>query len=120
MPSLAANKLDAPQLVADINPGSGSAIVGGLTAINGKLYFAANNGVGSHELWQYDGQNPPQLVADINPGNNNDTSIPQAPTAYQGKLYFSAGNISNGTELWEYDGINAPQVIDINPDRSSS
>src|SRR5690606_11057598 len=41
------------ELVADIQPGSGSSQPGQLAALAGKLYFSANDGVLGHELWQY-------------------------------------------------------------------
>ena len=42
-------------MVKDINPGSGNSAPLSLTNVNGKLYFAANDGADGDELWKSDG-----------------------------------------------------------------
>lgn len=43
---------DVFMLVADINPGSGSADPSGLTQLNNQLFFAATDGLSGVELWR--------------------------------------------------------------------
>jgi ELWxxDGT repeat protein len=120
---------------ADIVPGGqySSSNPGGLASYNGKLYFAANDGVHGNELWSFDGTNPPTMVAEINPTGdpgNGDTflmdSSPEHLTVFGGKLYFSAidgtGPGDHGRELWQYDSTTdkATLVADIYPGQYGS
>lgn len=92
----------AAELVADIQPGSGSSQPGQLAALAGKLYFSANDGVLGNELWEYDpNSNEATLVADINSGSGS--SSPSYLTEFEGKLYFNARDEINPHQLWEFD-----------------
>ena len=56
-------------MVKDINPGPGSSYIYGITAVNGILYFRADDGVHGAELWRSDGTaRGTRMVKDINPG----------------------------------------------------
>jgi len=123
-------------LVADINPqvyylGYGSD-PGDLTAVNGILYFSAEDGGDAgRELWRSDGSAAgTALVKDVYPGSGVDpntgfvvpnASNPGGLTAVNGLLFFSAG-ADSGTELWQSDGTAAGTVLvaDINPGSASS
>jgi LPXTG-site transpeptidase (sortase) family protein len=92
-----------------VNPGE-------LTAMDGVLYFYANDGVHGYEIWSYDPSsgNPPAILADIAPGS--DHSFPRNFMAMDGVLYFSADDGVHGTELWAYDpssGNPPAMVMDI-------
>jgi len=41
-------------MISDINPGSSNSLPGGLTEVNGTLYFTASDGIHGKELWAYD------------------------------------------------------------------
>ena len=98
---------------------------GGLTALDGKLYFAGDSGTDGAELWAYDPNQSPESVtqlADIGPGSED--SEPSGFTALDGMLYFSAADSVHGRELWRYDP-SSPQsgailVADINPTSDGS
>jgi len=114
-------------LVADINPGSVSfgllsSLPEFLTVFNNVLYFRANDGVHSNELWKYDGTIA-SLVADIYPGSDNSGSFGSFPagfSVFENALYFQALDSVNGIELWQYDGTTASLVADIYPGSGSS
>lgn len=106
-----------PSLLFNINPGAASSqpgLIGANTAIlNGKFYFAANDGTHGVELFEYDGTNPPSLVADISSGAFNGS--PRNFHVYNGKVYFSSATDFGGFELCIYEGVNAIVIIDVNP-----
>ena len=109
-------------LVADIHPASGtnhSSFPNGLTAVNGALYFMANDGANGYELWQHDGVNT-ILLSNINPGGSGSSSYPKYFTEFQGKVYFQAFHQSYGYELWVTDGTNVSLAGDLNPGSASS
>jgi ELWxxDGT repeat protein len=98
------------QLVKDILPGDNNYYytddpIENFTIFNGKLYFAAEDGVHGKELWVTDGTTAgTQLVADINPGIN--ASYPANFTVVGNELLFTASNGTTGTELFKltFDG----------------
>src|SRR4030095_3682712 len=58
-----------PQLLADINIGSGSSSPESLTVVNNVAYFAANDGTHGPELWRSDGTPAgTKILKDIVPG----------------------------------------------------
>jgi len=117
---------DNPCLLADLNPGGGGSAPGGFAAMEGKLYFNADDGTQGYELWRYDpgtaavdvdgdgylacdtGDNP-CLLADLYTGGS---SSPEYFTALNGKLYFQADNGTHGRELWRYDSGTAAVDVD--------
>lgn len=110
-----------PYLVKDIWPGSSGSIPNNFVAMNGLLFFTADDGVAGTELWKSDGTTAGTvLVRDVNPGPSG--SFPNRLTNCNGVLYFSANDGVNGTELWKSDGTAAgtTMVEDITPGPSGS
>lgn len=100
-------------MIKDILPGpSGSIAHGSLNipaAMNGVLYFAANDSVHGLEIWKSDGTEAgTMLVKDINPGTGG--SLPFNYTQVNGTMYFTASD-GNGNELWKTDGTSAGTVM---------
>src|SRR5262249_7365029 len=112
-------------LVKDIFPGThreygygnwrdvpNSSFPSSLTAVNGTLFFSADDGANDTELWRSDGTAAGTvLVKDIFPGGrpfwNHFGSNPGNLSHVNGTLYFSANDGTNGTELWRSDGTAA-------------
>ncbi|HVV37874.1 MAG TPA: ELWxxDGT repeat protein [Acidimicrobiales bacterium] len=96
-------------LVKDINPGSASSVYAGgewPVAFNGKLYFAADDGVHGRELWVSDGTSDgTTMVKDIDPGASS--SGPAIMQVAAGTIWFHADDGSVGAELWKSDGSTA-------------
>jgi ELWxxDGT repeat protein len=95
-------------LVKDINPGSKGAFSHLLTdsviAVNGTLFFSANDGVHGVEIWKSDGtETGTVMVKDIRHGKKD--SGPAQFTHVNGILFFVAGDGTNG--LWKSDGTEA-------------
>ncbi len=114
-------------MVKDINPGWASSGPGWafpgafLTSLDGKVYFAANDGVLGREMWATDGTSVgTALVADVNPGFGS--SNPGPPAVVAGAIYFQAYEPVLGAELWRSDGTpgGSSRVIDLNPGAYSS
>jgi ELWxxDGT repeat protein len=96
---------------------------GGLTAFNGRLFFAAGDPGHGFELWASDGSVAgTTLVHDINPGPAGSMLSPTALTVAGQRLYFAAIEPQHGVELWESDGTPAGTrlVQDIQPGPASS
>jgi ELWxxDGT repeat protein len=106
-------------MIKDINPGSTSAVRGpgfapDLTAVNGTLFFVANDGPSGPELWKTDGTVAGTvLVKDITPGNPGSGTFdePIRLTSVNGTLFFAANDLTTGTELWKSDGTTAGTVL---------
>ena len=101
-------------VIDTINPGAGSS--GAMdssesAALDGWLYFAANDFVFGEELWHTNGA-VTELVKDIRDGGD---SRPDYLTAFGDLIYFTAYDESNGVELWRTDGTAAGTeiVLDI-------
>src|SRR4051794_37537409 len=101
-------------MIRDIRPGRGSG-PDGLTAVNGALYFSADDGVHGRELWRSDGTAAgTRLVRDIRPGA--DPGATSWLTDVGGVLYFSADDGVHGRELWRSDRATGTTMVrDINP-----
>ena len=106
---------EGTEMVKDFEPAT-NLNVELLTALNGTLYFSADDGTFGLELWRSDGtESGTYMVRDINPealeGYNPDKpenatggASPHNLTAFGGVLYFSAYDGTNGHELWRSDG----------------
>lgn len=104
---------DGTMLVEDILPNGNygfarSSDPTSLTAVDGILFFTANDGVHGRELWKSNGT--PEgtlLVADVRPGSPYGyprSSDPRYLEAVDGVLYFTAVDNQHGRELWKSDG----------------
>jgi len=92
--------------VTEIRPGAAGSNPVDLVALDGRVYFSANDGSNGEELWVSDGTGPgTTMIADLNPGAEG--SAPRGMTAFNGQLLFSANDGSTGRELWLHDP-NAP------------
>ncbi|HYH45874.1 MAG TPA: hypothetical protein VEG34_09315, partial [Thermoanaerobaculia bacterium] len=77
----------------------------GLTALGGKLVFAADDGVHGRELWETDGTAAgTRMILDLIPGRRSGLPGRALPAAAGGKLYFAGNEGTHGTELWVSDG----------------
>src|SRR5580765_1197602 len=85
----------------------GSAAPDELTALNGVLYFVANDSVHGNELWRSDGTvTGTTLVSDIFPGSFS--ANPTHLTNVNGVLYFvSYADTQGGYAIWRSDGTTA-------------
>ena len=111
-------------LVKDIRPGSEGAISewpDRAVAIDGALYFIADDGARGAELWVSDGTAAGTvLVHDVYPGPGGSMSNLRwdpAIAGLAGAPLFTADDGVHGVELWASDGsaAGAHMVLDINP-----
>jgi ELWxxDGT repeat protein len=56
--------VNAPKMVADINPGSKSSLIADFIILNDKLHFRANNDANGLEMWVYDGSGFINVITD--------------------------------------------------------
>lgn len=95
--------------VKDIRPGSLGSNPNGLIALNGEVYFSANNGVHGNELWRSNGTAAGTLlVKDIYAGSLG--SDPAYLVDGHGVLMFSANDGITGRDLWKSNGTAAGTV----------
>jgi ELWxxDGT repeat protein len=87
-----------------------------LVVFDGKLYFAADDGVHGRELWSYDGATA-RMVADIWPGPIG--SEVASMTIYRDGLYFQANDGSTGSELTELRGEGLFRLEAVVPEPAS-
>ena len=124
---------EGTQLLLDINPGSSnygyaySSYPGGLTELDGKLYFSASTEENGRELWVSDGTTEgTQLVADIDPRNFDYGyrygSYADNLTVVGDELFFSADDGENGRELFKltFDDISDPVNIIVGTNGSDN
>jgi ELWxxDGT repeat protein len=95
------------------------------TALGGKVYFSASDGISGRELWVTDGTAAgTALVYDFNPGGGQGLTTAAAYAAINvvnGKLLVAATTPSQGAEWWVSDGTAAGTSIvkDVYPGASS-
>ena len=106
-------------MVKNINPG-GDSYPYELTVLGSTLYFIADDGTNSRELWKSDGTEAGTvMVKDI---NTTGESYLSELTVLGSTLYFKADDGTNDNELWKSDGTEAGTVMvkDINPTGSAN
>jgi ELWxxDGT repeat protein len=94
-------------VVTDICPGAGSAFPHfpptPSVALNGSVYFVANDCVHGPQLWRSDGTTAgTAMLTGTAPGP--DITVYGDPTAAQGRVWFQAHTMDSGRELWSSDG----------------
>lgn len=109
-------------LVDDANPGAAAAVLPqqadhadtAMTVANGRLYFAADDGVAGFELWSTDGtESGTTMVADVNPGATG--AYPFNLTRFNDMLLFVADDGVHGSELWKLELPPEPTVTPTAP-----
>ena len=87
----------SPNLVTDINPGTGNSSPNNLFVFDGNVYFGADDSTGSlsggtdvgRELYRYNGTTmATEYITDIRPGSSG--SSPFNFFVFEGNLYFTA------------------------------
>ena len=105
-------------LLVDIMPGILGSNPYGISALNGSLYFSADNGIDGSEPYKSDGTpEGTQQLANINPAGS---SSPSSFTYFENAIFFSA-NLSFDYELFMED-LNTGSVTlvkNINPTGAS-
>jgi ELWxxDGT repeat protein len=113
-------------MVRDIRPGGGNGLASppGFTALgDGRVVFAANDGINGLELWITDGTaGGTSLLKDINPGVGSGIGPANLRSLPDGRVVFSADDGTSGNELWVTDGTAAGTklVHNINPGTGSN
>ena len=108
-------------VVRDIQPGPGGSLPSELVAVEGVLYFAADDGRFGRELWRSDGTPwGTWLVRDIEPGPAG--SNPEELTGEEEWVFFSAFTSAHGREVWYSNGRpwDTKQLMDIAPGPASA
>lgn len=110
------------RLIKDIRPGPEGSAPGALAVLNGRVFFAADNGGGmGRELWVTDGTAlGTRLLKDLERGPGS--SSPEGLTSLQGALFFSAQTAGRGRELWVSNGtvLGTVPLPELNPGPASS
>lgn len=89
--------------VKDLRSGPEGSAPGAFAAMNGRVYFAADEGSLGRELWRSNGTaKGTTLVRDLAPGAGG--SSPQGLAHISGVLFFSADTAGRGREPWMSDG----------------
>ncbi|MHA7629548.1 ELWxxDGT repeat protein [Corallococcus sp. M7] len=111
------------RLVKDVRQGPLGSLPSGLTVLDGRLYFSADDGVHGRELWSSNGTaQGTVLVQDVEPGPEGST--PTSFAVVDGWLFFSATTAGRGREGWYSNGEPgrvdpmrdiAPAGLDANP-----
>jgi ELWxxDGT repeat protein len=118
--------------VKDIRPGPVGAFPGDqysggpLIVVNGRLVFAADDGVHGEELWVSNGTaTGTKLLKDIDPGSASSLPVygPGSWAVVGNKAFFTANDGSGtGGQLWATDGTpgGTYKVTDVNPTQPTS
>ena len=86
-------------IVKNINPLADSS-PSNLTIVNGRLYFAADDGANGRELWRSNGTSAGTfMVKNIHPSAGTGSS-PSSLINVKDTLFFAASDGSHGRELW--------------------
>ena len=102
-------------LVKDINPNNDGTPSGGsnpnqITAVNGRLFFSATDGLDGQELWTSLGKaSSTVMVKDINLATA--ASHPTQFVGVGGSTFFTANDGSHGQELFKTDGTTAGTTL---------
>jgi ELWxxDGT repeat protein len=96
-------------MIKDINPGTASSNIIGVTISGGKIFFSAKNELGLQGIWITDGtaQGTQPLIDLITFGSANPTYL----TDVNGVLYFFTDNGLPASQLWKTDGSPAGTVM---------
>jgi len=89
-----------------------------LTAVDGTLFFIAEDDSHGTELWKSDGTaSGTVLVKDVREGSYDGLDQYDSLASIDGTLFFSADNGTSGKELWKTDGTESGTVLvkDIYP-----
>lgn len=110
---------EPPHFVSELTPAASSSASTHPAAVNGILYFAADDGIAGEELWRSDGTlDGTRLVRDIQPEGS---SAPRHLTPFNGGLLFTAEDAPGNRELWFMGAAEtAEMLLDINPDGGSA
>lgn len=94
-------------LVKNIYPNSNKdSYPNNFAALNGVVYFSANNGSSGYELWKSDGTEAGTvMVKDITVGSSSTFSTNTPIVVYNNEIFFM-----KGTTLWKSDGTDAGTV----------
>ncbi len=118
-----------------INPGSGSSSPGGMTVVNGILYFLANDGTNGSEIWRINSIGLAEMIEDsiagggINPGAAGSfaAGVSSSIISAGGTLYVRANDGTNGAELWRINNSGFAEMVEdsvpgggINPGSGSA
>lgn len=104
-------------MVKDINPGTGDARPGNLTALNGKLYFTAYDG--NIQLWSSDGTATGTQPVQNVPGATFSQAYMGPFTILKNILFFTESTSETGNELYRYDPANSAIGITLVKDISA-
>jgi ELWxxDGT repeat protein len=115
---------DGTTIVKDIHPGpGGSATLGPLAPLGGRLLFFADDGENGRELWISDGSTSgTALVKDINAGPRSSLAADSQADihAVGARAFFHADNGTTGSQLWSTDGTSAgTTMVTVCADRNA-
>lgn len=112
-------------MVKDVRPGGNGSITSSsfartITALNGVVYYAAQDGENGDELWKSDGTEAGTvMVKNLREGNNSGVS-PESLIVYKDKIYFTGSDDAAGYVIFVSDGTEEGTMLfkDINPTSS--
>src|SRR5690606_16344846 len=91
-------------MVKDIRPGPESSIAtfAIFKIFNGRVYFAADDGVNGYELWQTDGTSAGTILFELTPGSDGTLLGDLVPSG--SNLFICLSSFTGGAYLWKTDG----------------
>ncbi len=99
-------------LFYDIAPGPNGSDPGRFVAINGKVFFSANDRMNGIEMWVTDGTRSGTRMLEVEPGPGSSITT-TASVEFNGQLYFAATRTGLGNELWVTDGVGVWLADDV-------